>query len=143
MGCYKKNNNTVNEYTKMIREKLSFISFAPILFISAKTGQRVHRVLQTVDKVWGEYNKRITTGLLNNVLNEAMLMFPPPADKGKQLKVYYTSQVGIKPPSFVVFVNDPELMHFSYLRFIENTLRQNFGFEGVPLKISTRKRGEN
>jgi GTP-binding protein len=70
-------------------------------------------------------------------------MFPPPADKGKQLKVYYTSQVGIKPPSFVVFVNDPELMHFSYLRFMENTLRQNFGFEGVPLKISTRKRGEN
>lgn len=139
----KKDNNTVNEYTKMVREKLSFISFAPILFISAKTGQRVHRVLETVDKVWEEYNKRITTGLLNNVLNEAILMFPPPADKGKPLKVYYTSQVGIKPPSFVVFVNEPELMHFSYLRFIENTLRQNFGFEGVPIVISTKKRGEN
>ncbi|MGB9810049.1 MAG: ribosome biogenesis GTPase Der, partial [Caldanaerobacter sp.] len=113
-----KDSNTYKEYTEMIREKLAFISFAPILFISAKTGQRIHKVLETVDKVWEEYNKRITTGLLNNVLNEAMLMFPPPSSKGRSVKIYYATQVGTKPPTFVIFVNEPELLHFSYVRFL-------------------------
>jgi len=138
-----KDSNTYKEYTEMIREKLAFVSFAPILFISAKTGQRIHKVLETVDRVWEEYNKRITTGLLNNVLNEAMLMFPPPSSKGRPVKIYYATQVGIKPPTFVIFVNEPELLHFSYLRFLENTIRQNFGFEGVPIVITTKKRGED
>ncbi|MEW9081312.1 ribosome biogenesis GTPase Der [Caldanaerobacter subterraneus] len=138
-----KDSNTYKEYTEMIREKLAFISFAPILFISAKTGQRIHKVLETVYKVWEEYNKRITTGLLNNVLNEAMLMFPPPSSKGRPVKIYYATQVGTKPPTFVIFVNEPELLHFSYVRFLENTIRQNFGFEGVPIVISTKKRGED
>lgn len=138
-----KNTNTINEYTKLIREKFSFISFAPILFISAKTGQRVNKVLEIVNNVWEQYIKRIPTGILNNTINEAILINPPPADKGKILKIYYLTQVGIKPPSIAIFVNDPELMHFSYKRYIENNLRQNFGFEGVPISLFIRKKGEN
>ncbi|ORX24004.1 ribosome biogenesis GTPase Der [Thermoanaerobacterium sp. PSU-2] len=137
-----KDNSTVNEYTKLIREKFSFMSFAPITFISAKTGQRLNKLFELINSVWGEYNKRISTGTLNNVISEALLINPPPAEKGRVLKVYYMTQFGIKPPSFAVFVNDPEIMHFSYVRFIENTLRDNFGFEGVPLKIEVRKKGE-
>ncbi|AEF17121.1 MULTISPECIES: ribosome biogenesis GTPase Der [Thermoanaerobacterium] len=137
-----KDNSTVNEYTKLIREKFSFMSFAPITYISAKTGQRLNKLFELINSVWGEYNKRISTGTLNNVISEALLINPPPAEKGRVLKVYYMTQFGIKPPSFAVFVNDPEIMHFSYVRFIENTLRDNFGFEGVPLKIEVRKKGE-
>lgn len=137
-----KDNSTVNEYTKLIREKFSFMSFAPITFISAKTGQRLNKLFELINSVWREYNKRISTGTLNNVISEALLINPPPAEKGRVLKVYYMTQFGIKPPSFAVFVNDPEIMHFSYVRFIENTLRDNFGFEGVPLKIEVRKKGE-
>ncbi|MGB9678654.1 MAG: ribosome biogenesis GTPase Der [Thermoanaerobacteraceae bacterium] len=137
-----KNNDTVKEYTKSIKEKFAFIDFSPVLFISVKTGQRVNNVLLTINKVWDEYTKRITTGVLNNVLNEAILINPPPAVKGKMLKIYYATQVSIKPPSFAVFVNEPELMHFSYKRFLENTIRQNFGFEGVPINIFVRKRGD-
>ncbi|WP_038069382.1 MULTISPECIES: ribosome biogenesis GTPase Der [Thermoanaerobacterium] len=137
-----KDNSTVNEYTKLIREKFSFMSFAPITFISAKTGQRLNKLFELINSVWEEYNKRISTGTLNNVISEALLINPPPAEKGRVLKVYYVTQFGIKPPSFAVFVNDPEIMHFSYVRFIENTIRDNFGFEGVPLKIEVRRKGE-
>ncbi|MEG6565467.1 ribosome biogenesis GTPase Der [Thermoanaerobacterium saccharolyticum] len=137
-----KDNSTVNEYTKLIREKFSFMSFAPITFISAKTGQRLNKLFELINSVWEEYNKRISTGTLNNVISEALLINPPPAEKGRVLKVYYVTQFGIKPPSFAVFVNDPEIMHFSYMRFIENTIRDNFGFEGVPLKIEVRRKGE-
>nr|WP_245301139.1 ribosome biogenesis GTPase Der [Thermoanaerobacterium butyriciformans] len=137
-----KDNNTVNEYLKAIKEKFSFMSFASTIFISAKTGQRLNKLFEEINSVWEEYNKRISTGLLNNVISEALLINPPPAEKGRLLKIYYVTQFGIKPPSFAVFVNDPEIMHFSYVRFLENTIRDNFGFQGVPLKIEIRKKGE-
>ncbi|MDI3476586.1 MAG: GTPase [Thermoanaerobacterium sp.] len=137
-----KDNNTVNEYLKAIKEKFSFMSFASTIFISAKTGQRLNKLFEEINSVWEEYNKRISTGLLNNVISEALLINPPPAEKGRLLKIYYVTQFGIKPPSFAVFVNDPEIMHFSYVRFLENTIRDNFGFQGVPLKIEVRKKSE-
>jgi GTP-binding protein len=137
-----KDNNTVNEYLKLIKEKFSFMSFASTIFISAKTGQRLNKLFEEINSVWEEYNKRISTGLLNNVISEALLINPPPAEKGRLLKIYYVTQFGIKPPSFAVFVNDPEIMHFSYVRFLENTIRDNFGFQGVPLKIEVRKKSE-
>lgn len=137
-----KSNETVNEYTKLIKEKFSFIDFVPIIFISAKTGQRLNKLFEEINDIWEEYNKRIATGILNDVINEALLINPPPADKGRSLKVYYITQYGIKPPSFAVFVNDPEIMHFSYMRFLENTIRENFGFRGVPIKMEVRKKGE-
>ncbi|SNX52763.1 ribosome biogenesis GTPase Der [Thermoanaerobacterium sp. RBIITD] len=137
-----KSNETVNEYTKLIKEKFSFIDFVPIIFISAKTGQRLNKLFEEINDIWEEYNKRIATGILNDVINEALLINPPPADKGRPLKVYYITQYGIKPPSFAVFVNDPEIMHFSYMRFLENTIRENFGFRGVPIKMEVRKKGE-
>ncbi|QSZ27945.1 ribosome biogenesis GTPase Der [Aceticella autotrophica] len=135
-----KDTNTINEYTRIIREKFAFLNFAPILFISVKTGQRVNRILEEIKKVWEQFNKRISTGILNNTVNEAILVNPPPAKKGKLLKIYYMTQVSIKPPTFAVFVNEPELMHFSYKRFLENSIRQNFGFSGVPINILIRKR---
>lgn len=137
-----KDNNTVNEYLKLIKEKFSFMSFASTIFISAKTGQRLNKLFEEINSVWEEYNKRISTGLLNNVISEALLINPPPAEKGRLLKIYYVTQFGIKPPSFAVFVNDPGIMHFSYVRFLENTIRDNFGFQGVPLKIEVRKKSE-
>lgn len=137
-----KENETTKKYTNMIKEKFSFLDFAPIVFISAKTGQRLNKLFDEINGIWDEYNKRISTGLLNNVMNEAMLINPPPAEKGKPLKIYYMTQFGIRPPSFAVFVNNPEIMHFSYERYLKNTLRENFGFKGVPIKIEVRKRNE-
>lgn len=138
-----KNNKTVNEYTSDIKEILSFMPYAEILFISAETGQRMHRLFEIVEVVIQNQNLRIATGVLNEILIEAVALQQPPSDKGKRLKIYYITQVSVKPPTFVIFVNDKELMHFSYTRYIENKIREAFGFSGTSLKFIIRERKEN
>lgn len=138
-----KNNITVNEYTKDIKEILSFIPYAEILFISAETGQRLHKLFELIEVVIQNQNLRISTGVLNEIMAEATALQQPPSDKGKRLKLYYITQVSIKPPTFVIFVNDKELMHFSYTRYIENKIREAFGFSGTSLKFIIRERKEN
>ena len=118
------------------------MSYAEIIFISAKTGQRVDKLLELIKKVNEQHKRRITTGMLNDVLNEAMAKQQPPSDKGKRLRIYYMTQVAVKPPTFVIFVNDKELMHFSYVRYLENKIRESFGFRGTPLKFIIRERKE-
>ena len=138
----KKETGTLEEYRKKVIQDLEFMSYAPVVFVSAKTGQRIDRLLELIDYVHDQASFRVQTGLLNDVLNEAIAMVQPPSDKGKRLKIYYMTQVGIKPPSFVVFVNDAELMHFSYLRYLQNTLRSNFGFEGTPIRFTIKEKGD-
>lgn len=135
-----KNNNTYNEYTKDVRNQLSFMKYAPILFISSKTRQRVHKVLEFVKYVANQHSMRISTGALNDLISEAVLLNQPPSDKGKRLKIYYGTQVAVKPPRFVLFVNDVELAHFSYMRYIENQIRQNYNYEGTPIIIESREK---
>jgi GTP-binding protein len=135
-----KDNKTMNKYLKEIETKLSYMSYAPRLFISAMTGQRVHKLFETINGVAQNHSLRISTGLLNDVLIEAMAMNQPPSDKGKRLKIYYMTQVSIKPPTFVIFVNDKQLMHFSYQRYIGNQLREAFGFKGTPLHFIIREK---
>lgn len=137
-----KDTDTTNRFTKEIRDKLGFILYAPIVFISATTGQRVDKLLQMIKLVNNNYNLRIKTGVLNDIINRAVLMNQPPSDKGNRAKIYYATQVAVKPPSFVIFLNNKELMHFSYVRYLENQIRDHFGFDGVPLRISFRERGE-
>lgn len=138
-----KNNNTVKEYTSDIREILSFMPYAEILFLSAETGQRLHRLFEVIEVVIQNQNMRISTGVLNEILMEAVALQQPPSDKGRRLKLYYITQVSIKPPTFVIFVNDKELMHYSYTRYIENKIREAFGFAGTSLKFIIRERKEN
>ncbi len=139
-----KDNHTVKEYTGRIREVLSFVPYADILFISALTGQRTIKLFDILDTVIQNHALRIQTGVLNEILMEAVAMQQPPSDKGKRLKLFYMTQVGIKPPTFVIFVNKKELMHFSYQRYIENRIRDTFGFAGTPIRIFIRERkGEN
>ena len=138
----KKQTGTLEEYRKKVLQDLEFMNYAPVVFVSAKTGQRIDRLLELIDYVNDQASFRVQTGLLNDVLNEAIAMVQPPSDKGKRLKIYYMTQVGIKPPSFVIFVNDAELMHFSYLRYIQNTLRNNFGFEGTPIRFTIKEKGD-
>lgn len=135
-----KDNRTLEEYRKNIRNKLAFIDYAPVMFVSAKTGQRVNSILDMVDRVSGQAALRVSTGVLNDVIGEATLMNQPPSDKGKRLKIYYGTQFAVKPPTFALFVNDKKLMHFSYLRYMENQLRDAFGFEGTPIRIIVRER---
>ena len=135
-----KETGTYEEYEKQVLEKLSFMSYAPVIFISALTGQRVEKLYDMIKYVADQSSLRIATGVLNDVLNEAVAMVQPPSDKGKRLKVYYITQVGIKPPTFVLFINDEELLHYSYTRYIENQLRKTFGFEGTPIVIIPRER---
>ncbi len=137
-----KDNNTVNNFVKEIRKDLAYMSYAPIQFISAKTGQRVDKLYEMINNVYEEASKRIPTGVLNDVLGDATVKVQPPTDKGKRLKIYYMTQVSTNPPTFVIFCNEPELFHFSYQRYIENCLRNTFGFNGTPIKIIIRKRGE-
>ena len=137
-----KDNNTVNNFVKEIRKDLAYMSYAPIQFISAKTGQRVDKLYEMINNVYEEASKRIPTGVLNDVLGDATVKVQPPTDKGKRLKIYYMTQVSTNPPTFVIFCNEPELFHFSYQRYIENCLRNTFGFDGTPIKIIIRKRGE-
>ena len=137
-----KDSKTVNKYEKDIRSVLSFIPYAEITFISAKTGQRLNKLFDLVDMVGANSSMRIATGVLNELMTEAVAMQQPPSDKGKRLKLFYMTQVAVKPPTFVIFVNDKELMHFSYTRYIENKVREAFGFRGTPLKFIIRERGE-
>ncbi|WP_291958202.1 ribosome biogenesis GTPase Der [Mahella sp.] len=137
-----KDNKTVNQYKQEIAEKLGFIGYAPVLFISAKTGQRMDKILPMVKYVFGQCSIRISTGVLNDVIREAIAISAPPSGKGRSLKIYYATQVAVRPPTFVFFVNDTELMHFSYERYLENYLRRNFGFEGTPIRIAVRARKE-
>ncbi len=138
-----KNNNTIKEHTQDIRDVLSFMPYAEILFISAKSGQRLHKIFETIDVVIENNNMRVATGVLNEIVTEAVAMQQPPTDKGKRLKIYYTTQVSVKPPTFVVFVNDKKLMHFSYTRYLENRIRDTFGFKGTALRFITRERKED
>ncbi|OPJ56875.1 ribosome biogenesis GTPase Der [Alkalithermobacter paradoxus] len=135
-----KNNYTMNEYVKEIRNSFPFLLYAPILFVSAKTNQRMNKILETVKLVANEHAKRVTTGALNEVIGEAVLLNQPPSDKGKRLKIYYAAQTGVKPPNFTLFINDKELMHFSYQRYLENKIRENFGFEGTCIKFNYKQK---
>ena len=137
-----KDNKTVKKYEKDIRNVLSFIPYASIVFISALSGQRLPKLFDLTDKVYESASMRIATGVLNEILTEAVALQQPPSDKGRRLKIFYMTQVGIKPPTFVIFVNDKELMHFSYSRYIENQIREAFGFTGTPLRFIIRERGE-
>ena len=138
-----KENNTVKEYNKQIRTALSYMPYAPIAYVSALTGQRVKNLYEMINQVYYESRRRITTGVLNDLLNDATTRVQPPSDKGKRLKVYYMTQTSIAPPTFVIFCNSEELFHFSYRRYIENCLRDTFGFEGTPIKIIIRQRGDD
>ena len=137
-----KDNNTVKEHTQDIRDVLSFMPYAEILFISAKSGQRLHKIFEMIDIVIENNSMRVATGVLNEIVTEAVAMQQPPTDKGKRLKIYYVTQVSVKPPTFVIFVNDKNLMHFSYTRYLENRIRDTFGFRGTALKFITRERKE-
>ena len=135
-----KDTNTLEQKRKEILNDLKFMDYAPVLFISALTGQRVHTVLDMVKKVWEQTSRRVTTGTLNDVLADAQLTMQPPAVNGRRLKIYYATQQSVCPPHFVFFVNSEELMHFSYQRYLENQLRKAFGFEGTPLKFTLREK---
>lgn len=138
-----KDDKTLYKFTEKIQNTLSFMQYAEIIFISALTGQRLPKLFETIDEVYENHNKRVATGILNEIMSEAVAMQQPPNDKGKILRLYYITQVAVKPPTFVIFVNDKELMHFSYTRYIENQIRNTFGFKGTPLKFIIRERGEN
>jgi GTP-binding protein len=135
-----KSTDTMNKYRKRLAESLAFMTYAPSIFISAKTGQRVNRILELVNYVYDQYTFRISTGVLNECLAEAIAMNEPPSDKGRRLKIFYGTQVSVKPPTFVLFVNDPELMHYSYERYLENYFRKTFGLEGTPVRIIAREK---
>ena len=137
-----KDNHTMKKFTGRVREVLSFMPYAEILFISAVTGQRLQKLYETIDMVSENHSMRISTGVLNEIMAEAVALQQPPSDKGKRLRLYYITQVSVKPPTFVIFVNDKELMHFSYTRYIENQIREAFGFRGTPLKFFIRERKE-
>lgn len=138
-----KETNTMKEFTKEIRKELVFLHYAPVLFVSVLTGQRVDRIMDLVVQVESQCAMRVPTGQLNALISDAMLMNQPPSDKGKKLKIYYVTQVGTKPPLFSFKINDRELMHFSYARYLENKIREGFGFEGTSIKFVFRAKGED
>jgi GTP-binding protein len=135
-----KDEKTMNKFIDDIRRDLPFMAYAPTIFISALTGQRVVRVLELIKYVSNQHATRISTGMVNDIINEAVLMNQPAISGGRRLKILYTTQVAVKPPTFALFVNDPEIMHFSYQRYLENQLRKSFGFEGTPIRFLLRKR---
>lgn len=137
-----KDNKTMSKFNKEIEQELKYMPYAPIIYISALTGQRIHKLFGMIKVVSENNSRRISTGLLNDVLIEAMALNQPPSEKGKQLRIYYMTQVSVKPPTFVLFVNDTELLHFSYRRYIENQLRQAFGFDGTPIHFIARNKSE-
>ncbi|MBR5152550.1 MAG: ribosome biogenesis GTPase Der [Clostridia bacterium] len=137
-----KETNTMKNFRDRVKEGLNFMMYAPSMYISAKTGQRVDGLFEGIQAVLQENSKRISTGLLNDVINEAIAMVQPPSDKGKRLKIYYATQAGVKPPTFVLFVNNAELAHYSYIRYLENQLRAKFGFEGTPIKFIVREKNK-
>ncbi|WP_349673371.1 ribosome biogenesis GTPase Der [Lacrimispora sp.] len=135
-----KNDKTIYEYTKKIKDTLSFMSYAEFIFISAKTGQRMSKLFELIDMVRENQTLRVATGVLNEIMTEAVALQQPPSDKGKRLRLYYMTQVAVKPPTFVIFINDKELTHFSYTRYLENKIRDAFGFKGTSLKFIYRER---
>lgn len=137
-----KDNHTMKEFTEKIWEKLSYMPYAELIFLSAKTGQRLPKLFDLIDAVIANCALRVQTGVLNEILTEAMAMKQPPSDKGKRLRIYYITQVSVKPPTFVMFINDKDLTHFSYTRYIENQIRTTFGFRGTPIKFIYRERKE-
>ena len=138
-----KDDKTIYRHTEKIRDILSFMPYAEIIFISAKSGQRLNKIFETIDVVIENNSMRVATGVLNEIVTEAVAMQQPPSDKGKRLRIYYTTQVSVKPPTFVIFVNDKQLMHFSYTRYLENRIRDTFGFRGTALRFIIRERKEN
>jgi GTP-binding protein len=138
-----KDNHSVKEFTKNIRNTLAFMNYAEIIFISAQTGQRLVKLYDMIDIVSENHALRVSTGVLNEIMTQAVVMQQPPSDKGKILKLYYITQASVKPPTFVIFVNDKKLMHFSYTRYIENQIREAFGFKGTPLRFIIRERKED
>lgn len=137
-----KDDKTIYKFTEKVRNTLSFMQYAEIIFISAQTGQRIPKLFETIDAVYANHSMRVGTGVLNEIMAKAVSMQQPPTDKGKALKLYYITQASVKPPTFVIFVNDKELMHFSYTRYIENQIRDSFGFRGTPLHFIIRERKE-
>lgn len=138
-----KDNSTTNNFNREVRTALGYMTYAPIAYVSAKTGQRVENLYEMIKSVHAESSRRITTGMLNDVLNDAMNRVQPPSDKGKRLKIYYMTQTATNPPTFVIFCNSEQLFHFSYQRYIENCLRDTFGFEGTPIRFTIRQKGED
>lgn len=136
-----KETNTYRSFEKEIREELPFLSYAPMLFVSVETGQRINKLFPLIETVYANYQMRIPTGVLNGIVNEALVYNPPPTDKGERLKLYYMTQFAVGPPSFAIFVNKIPLLHFSYKRYLENQIRSRFGFEGTPLRFEVRQRG--
>ena len=141
--CIEKDNNTAEKYKKEVYEKLKYLSYAPIIFISAKTGQRVHKLFELINYVAEQNALRVSTSVLNQVINEAIAIVQPPTDKGKRLKILYGTQSSTKPPTFVIFVNDKDLFHFSYERYLVNQIRKEFGLEGTPVRIIVREKKDN
>ena len=137
-----KDTYTIDKFKKEVYNKLSYLTYAPIIFISAKTGQRVNKLYEIINQVASQNALRVSTSVLNEVLNEAIAVVQPPTDKGKRLKIYYMTQATTKPPTFVVFVNDKELFHFSYERYLINQLRKEFGLIGTPIRMIVRQKGE-
>ncbi|MEG0355641.1 MAG: GTP-binding protein, partial [Lachnospiraceae bacterium] len=137
-----KTDKTIYEYEKKVRMVLSYMPYAEIMFVSAQTGQRLSKLYEMIDVIIENQTLRVSTGVLNEIMAEAIAMQQPPSDKGKRLKLYYITQVAVKPPTFVIFVNDKELMHFSYTRYLENKIREAFGFKGTSLKFFIRERKE-
>lgn len=135
-----KNDKTMNEFTAKVRDQFMFLDYAPMAFVSAKTKQRVHTLFETIKLISENHANRIQSSILNEVIEDAVARNATPTDKGKRLRIYYATQVAVKPPTFVIFVNEPELMHFSYERFLQNRLREAFGFEGTPIRLITRAR---
>lgn len=138
-----KDNNTVKQYTEKIQTALAYMPYAPLLFVSAKTGQRIPNIYEHIKYVHNQANTRISTGMLNDVLSEATMRVQPPTDKGRRLKIYYMTQISVAPPTFVIFCNNIELFHFSYQRYLENCLRDTFGFRGTPIKLIIRQKGDD
>lgn len=138
-----KENSTVNNYNKEIRTALAYMPYAPIIYVSALTGQRVANIYELINNVYRESRRRVTTGMLNDLLNDATTRVQPPSDKGRRLKVYYMTQTSVAPPTFVIFCNSEQLFHYSYKRYIENCIRDTFGFSGTPIKIVIRQRGDD
>ena len=137
---YEKDEHTIDEYKKKVYNELAYLSYAPIIFISAKTGQRVNKLFELINYVAEQNSMRISTSVLNQVINEAIAIVQPPTDKGKRLKIFYGTQASTKPPTFVIFVNNKELFHFSYERYIVNQIRKEFGLEGTPVRIIVREK---
>ena len=138
-----KENNTVNQFNKEIRTALSYMPYAPIIYVSALTGQRCANIYEMINEAYLQANRRITTGMLNDLLNDAQNRVQPPSDKGKRLKIYYMTQTSVAPPTFVIFCNNEELFHFSYRRYIVNCIRDTFGFEGTPIRMVIRQKGDD